>query len=351
MRLLGAEYEDLMRPCSLILYPHRRGRGDPPYRLYWSRSAKEAGDRSSDPWARRLGGPKGRETRKLKYIGPLTRQAIFDARRWEKRDILWDFNRRAQALNTARAAVSAALDPALKALRYRAPRNSAYLESCLIDGVNFVVPPPPKIPVPSDLPTTFREALSSGWLIAARAAFAMAECEILWRNYNSAAPCPPLRFCHPEDFSDRGALNWTIVAGGMTLPKLSHRILERHRIPLRYRGAVLTFEADRRRIARLHLVPAWAFWHLRNHSDPAFITVDRSLQDAKVRLPGCLPAPAVVHTDAPVDEGVEGTEITIRDGCPAAPGRRTPLPSEGGTGAPAGTIDQRHEPLERSCTT
>lgn len=299
---LAAEYERLMRPCSLILYPHRRGRATAPYKLYWNSSKDDSESSNTGPWAEHSGPQDGRKTRKLMYLGPLTDQAIYDARRWDRRDTIWDFDRRAQALNAARSAVSRVLDPATKALRYRLPYNPALLLSAVPGGSASELPSCPPNRVATSLPPSIKEALSSGWMLACRLAFVAAEYALLRRNYDSDAPYPLLALKDlPEDPTlFGGGLYWSLSPDGISLPKLSHRVLERHRIPRRHRRSILKYELARRQTARLQADPARIFGHVRVHSEAAFLAVDRALLACQVLLPRSLPPPEV-HPSKIVD--------------------------------------------------
>ena len=130
-------------------------------------------------------------------------------------------------------------------------------------------------------------------MLACRLAFVAQDYALLRRNYDLEAPYSPLTLkTLPEGSAPvGGGLHWSLSPDGISLPKLSHRILERFHIPRKHRRNILNYELTRRQTARLQTVPARIFRHVRVHSEVAFLAVDRALLDSQVLLPRTLPTP------------------------------------------------------------
>jgi hypothetical protein len=286
---LANEFEEILPGSPLVLYPQNHGRGGPPFGLYWNMTRADSGGGSLFPFRRSLtSSDRGTVPRKLYYVGRLTKELIFQAGKWEMRERLWDFDRRAHALNDGRKVIVRARDGNLKALAYRLSRSPVILASSFPDRPEFEIPPfSEESHPPGGSSPNFHRALRVAWILAHGLSHADLEFRLLLERERNRPAHARVRLENPsQDLAppDGGPV-WLILPSSSVRHRLSHRILGRYGIPRTERADLLATEGIRRKIARNGRVARRVIALLRTRSENAILAFDRAMAAARVILP------------------------------------------------------------------
>ena len=283
MVFLSQEYRSAFRKSRLVLYPKERPGEAEPCALYWSTLSRApekvqehpppSGEKKANYWVHHV-------------AGGLTHDLIFThARDVARAGVVWEYDRRAAALNEACHEVRKAIMRIEHALLARGLRRSW-------EGGDVDLPAPSVSPA---LRAESRRALGSGWFMLLRMAGVEGEMIALAERYQADPVHPGLRLAFQRDPEHRfGRLGWLHYKG--RLPRLlgrerargilTDRVMRAMRIGEAVRRLLARHERERRRMASLHGWYTRVLGDARRHARVALAKADLALLAAVLQQMG-----------------------------------------------------------------
>jgi len=281
MQGLSREYRTSFRRSRLILYEKKREPESRPYGLYWAKLCRPPATLPEIPPSGSRGTWKIHVSRRR-----LDHDLIYLLAREAKREgLLWEFERRALALNGAYRAVQRALVGIEQ--RFLTRTEPRRWESGTID-----VDAPPVSP---DLRPESRRALGAAWPLLLRMGAVEVELVQMAGRYNAGPAFEGFRMSFGRDEDHPyGRLSW--LHWGGRLPRLNELenarenltdvVLRRLHLPESVRRAIARHELHRRQMTRLHRRYTGLLGEVKRLARKALAAADAGLQAARPRLQG-----------------------------------------------------------------